>query len=342
MSEKDNTSEKDNIARQADEVEALSAIYGDEWCVVDEVSNIYCIRVTDRTEAPKWIVSLQVHMPAEYPLLGPPEYQINATWLRGQQRLNLENKLSQIYCDNIGEDLVFLWVEAVREFLQEKSDEDMGSDSKGTTGRLVVPSQEAEDGEDGFDTSVLGDLSYITFDHTKHSSQTVPCPEIIHGDTVTDRKSTFQAHLAFVSDKNQVHMVLNQLLENKKIANATHNMFAYRIIADSGVTYQGCDDDGETHAGSRMLHLLQIMDAKNVLVVVSRWYGGILLGSDRFKHINNCTRQILEANGLHRDKGTFCLWSSEKSRKVASLVRPLQMLITSQRLGIRNIGPPPV
>lgn len=28
-------------------------------------------------------------------------------------------------------------------------------------------------------------------------------------------------------------------------------------------------------------------------MVVSRWYGGILLGPDRFKHINNCARSIL-------------------------------------------------
>ena len=42
-----------------------------------------------------------------------------------------------------------------------------------------------------------------------------------------------------------------------------------------------CDDDGETHAGSRMLHLLEILDAANVIVVVSRWYGGIQLGPDR-------------------------------------------------------------
>ena len=31
-----------------------------------------------------------------------------------------------------------------------------------------------------------------------------------------------------------------------------------------------------------------------MLVVVSRWYGGIQLGPDRFKHINNCARNVLE------------------------------------------------
>lgn len=41
----------------------------------------------------------------------------------------------------------------------------------------------------------------------------------------------------------------------------------------------------------------QILDIRNVVVVVSRWYGGILLGPDRFKHINNCARNILVEEG---------------------------------------------
>ncbi|RHY11448.1 hypothetical protein DYB25_001578 [Aphanomyces astaci] len=46
-----------------------------------------------------------------------------------------------------------------------------------------------------------------------------------------------------------------------------------------------------------------ITDRKSTFqaVVVSRWYGGILLGPDRFKHIANCARQVLETHGfIHR------------------------------------------
>ena len=59
-----------------------------------------------------------------------------------------------------------------------------------------------------------------------------------------------------------------------------------------------CDDDGETHAGGRMLHLLEILECENVFVMVSRWYGGVKLGPDRFKHINNATRNVLEIAGV--------------------------------------------
>lgn len=68
--------------------------------------------------------------------------------------------------------------------------------------------------------------------------------------------------------------MLAKLKQNKKIVNATHNMLAYRIerqTAKGTSVLQDCDDDGETHAGGRMLHLLQILDQKNACVVVSRW-----------------------------------------------------------------------
>lgn len=41
---------------------------------------------------------------------------------------------------------------------------------------------------------------------------------------------------------------------------------------------------------------------ENVLVVVSRWYGGIHLGPDRFKHINQAGRDALEVGGFLEEK----------------------------------------
>ena len=55
------------------------------------------------------------------------------------------------------------------------------------------------------------------------------------------------------------------------------------------------DDDGEDAAGGRLAELLQVMGAEDVLVVVSRFFGGILLGPSRFKFINNSARSLLES-----------------------------------------------
>ncbi|XP_022837219.1 protein IMPACT-like [Spodoptera litura] len=128
------------------------------------------------------------------------------------------------------------------------------------------------------------------------------CPEITHGEVIVDRKSIFQGHAAEVHSIDDVNAVLTKLKMNKKICNAKHNMYAYRIERKTGKgkssILQDCDNDGEAHAGGRMLHLMQILDQKNTLVVVTRWYGGIQLGPDRFRHINNATRQAIEQAGL--------------------------------------------
>lgn len=53
------------------------------------------------------------------------------------------------------------------------------------------------------------------------------------------------------------------------------------------------DDDGEDAAGGRLAHLLELRKESSVLVVVSRWFGGIELGPKRFAHINNVARELL-------------------------------------------------
>lgn len=58
----------------------------------------------------------------------------------------------------------------------------------------------------------------------------VTVPPIYSDEPFEDRKSIFQAHLSPVRHKGEVQLVLNKLKENKKIANATHNMYAYRSV----------------------------------------------------------------------------------------------------------------
>eukprot|EP00951_Prasinocladus_malaysianus_P034768 scaffold353390_cov40-Prasinocladus_malaysianus.AAC.1 len=73
---------------------------------------------------------------------------------------------------------------------------------------------------------------------------------------------------------------------------------AYRIHCPKRNTFlQDNDEDGETAAGGRLAHLLQLVDARDVVVVVSRWYGGVKLGPARFTHINNAARELLLENG---------------------------------------------
>lgn len=99
----------------------------------------------------------------------------------------------------------------------------------------------------------------------------------------------FQAFIAHVESVEDTEVVLRQLLSNKKIANSTHNMVAYRIVKENSYGEKSYiefrDDDGEGMrafffflsgiggAGDKMLYVLQAKKAENLMVVVSRWYG---------------------------------------------------------------------
>ena len=121
-------------------------------------------------------------------------------------------------------------------------------------------------------------------------------PLIVHGTAIVDRKSTFIAHACPVKCVEDVRSFLALMLDDHKIERAIHNMLAYRIIGEC--TVKDNDEDGEHGAGSKLSNLLELLKAENVAVMVTRWYGGIKLGPDRFKHINTCARLVLEENGL--------------------------------------------
>ena len=124
---------------------------------------------------------------------------------------------------------------------------------------------------------------------------------IHHGEPLVDRKSVFVGHVAAVSSMADVHSFREQVLSDKKVARATHNISAYRFT-DAATSHHDFDDDGESAAGGRMAEMMRLMNLGGageigVAVIVTRWYGGIKLGPDRFKLINNCARGVLEQAG---------------------------------------------
>ncbi|KAF9182073.1 hypothetical protein BGZ51_004982 [Haplosporangium sp. Z 767] len=184
------------------------------------------------------------------------------------------------------------------------NDDDDDDEEEESEGQRATSDYFAADGASHDSTAISSSLASLSL-HPPPASDThsprVSGRPILHihtGAPIVDRKSVFVAHLAAITQPGQVPWMLEQLKqENKKVIKATHNIMAYRVENPNGSIAQDNDDDGETAAGSRLLHLMSILDVKNVVVVVSRWYGGIPLSADRFKHINNAARQLLDECG---------------------------------------------
>ena len=95
---------------------------------------------------------------------------------------------------------------------------------------------------------------------------------------IVEKKSKFIAEIYPVTNIQEVQ---NKIKEVKKIYyDAKHHCIAYRII-EEGRIIERASDDGEPSgtAGAPMLNLLKGNNLCNVLVVVTRYFGGILLGT---------------------------------------------------------------
>lgn len=72
----------------------------------------------------------------------------------------------------------------------------------------------------------------------------------------------------------------------------------YRIRMQNGMIIEAVDEDGETGSRPRIAALLKMTNVLNVVVIVTRWYRGSLLGNERFKHIHNAATMALKEGGF--------------------------------------------
>lgn len=96
---------------------------------------------------------------------------------------------------------------------------------------------------------------------------------------IVEKKSRFIANVFYVENIETAEEQIKAI--KKKYNDARHNCFAYAIeVQDGGVAVK-YNDDGEPAgtAGSPILKLILEMGLSNILVVVTRYFGGILLGT---------------------------------------------------------------
>ena len=96
-------------------------------------------------------------------------------------------------------------------------------------------------------------------------------------NTIIIQKSEFICRLYRVESVEMVDSILETV--RKKHYDATHNCYAY-IIGDNQ-EIQKCSDDGEPSktAGAPMMDVLKKNNMTNILAIVTRYFGGILLGA---------------------------------------------------------------
>ncbi|KDQ08232.1 hypothetical protein BOTBODRAFT_166091 [Botryobasidium botryosum FD-172 SS1] len=304
------------------ELEALQAIYGEDailpWASSDGEQPVLLWKSGDRIryeiltklEPPFEDISIRllVTLPSTYPASSPPQLQLLSRYVGAfGVDSDIFGSIIRTYISSAGvewtEDqvVVFDGVERVRSEISEWYGQRISAEK---AGEILREDQKGQP---------IAQYPSTSRPATGEEIRVAALPvgiTLVQSEPINDRKSTFVGHACHIDNPTQVPDVLAYLMADRRIARAAHPIInAWRCEVD-GVMHQDNDDDGESAAGSRLAHLLQIMELNNVLVVVTRYFGGIHLGADRFKHINQAARNALEIGGFlegnvrkGRDKG---------------------------------------
>lgn len=111
---------------------------------------------------------------------------------------------------------------------------------------------------------------------------------------IVEKKSKFIANLFHVESVEEAENRIKDI--KKKYHDARHNCIAYRV-AENGQIIEKSSDDGEPSgtAGGPMLNILQKNNLCNLVIVVTRYFGGILLGTGGLvRAYSEVTQQAIE------------------------------------------------
>lgn len=94
---------------------------------------------------------------------------------------------------------------------------------------------------------------------------------------LVEKKSVFMGHAAPVRDEQDALGFIDEV--RKSMPDAGHHTFAYRIGKNNEI--QRANDGGEPSgtAGRPMLEIIKQENLQDTLVVVTRYFGGVLLGT---------------------------------------------------------------
>ena len=119
---------------------------------------------------------------------------------------------------------------------------------------------------------------------------------------IVEKKSKFIANLFYVQSQEEAEEKIKEI--KKKYHDARHNCYAYVVMTKDGIINK-MSDDGEPSgtAGSPMLNILLKKELVNVLVIVTRYFGGILLGTGGLvRAYSDATVQVVEKSELVIEK----------------------------------------
>lgn len=213
--------------------------------------------------------------------------------------------------------------------------------------------EEGPDGEAGRDkvkSEPIGTLGAEQKKENSSSSNTAPgaAGTWSVSNLVTSKESRFVVRATQITAAAQRGPALEALMASvPQLRTASHNAWAMRVkrpdMFGSFTVREDSFDDGEGGCGDFLLKVLREAGTLDVLVVMTRWYGGVMLGPDRWRIMRNCLKEALaerlRVTGEQAGLGGEAVWGLdlEAMRSKSNAVSPAG---SSRSLAAGVIGMP--
>ena len=147
----------------------------------------------------------------------------------------------------------------------------------------------------------------------------VPCEEA--ESEFTEKRSRFIGRVARVETEADARAYIETI--KKRHYDARHNCWCY-IVHEGNIVRYGDDGEPQGTAGQPMLNVFQREGVENVVCVVTRYFGGVLLGAGGLtRAYAKSAKDALDAAG----KAKMTLWTRERVSVPYPLFERLTRLI---------------
>ena len=113
---------------------------------------------------------------------------------------------------------------------------------------------------------------------------------------IVEKKSKFIGNVFYIENEQEAEKKIKEI--RKKYHDARHNCFAYKI---ENPKISRFSDDGEPSgtAGNPILSVIEGNNLSNVLIIVTRYFGGILLGTGGLvRAYSDCANKVIKTSQI--------------------------------------------
>lgn len=115
---------------------------------------------------------------------------------------------------------------------------------------------------------------------------------------IEEKKSKFIANIFYIDNEEQAQEKLKQI--KKKYWDAKHHCYAYQVMQEGEIKIKAVDDGEPTGtAGAPILNIIKKNELYNIIIIVTRYFGGTLLGTGGLiRAYTEASQKALEKTGL--------------------------------------------